>query len=267
MNPKMLLFDLDGTLLTSKRVVSPATVTAIKSCKCNGYRIGFITARARSKKNIRLLDGLPCDFIAFYNGAEIYVENRLRESNAIPYKQAASMLRRINEDFPGIEISVYQEPWSYSTVSGEVWHMELGEKRKCNLSELPDCDVQRIRLESDLLDSVPLQGYMISESTFFRSVFGDAIIVHKNANKGYAVKKAAASFGISLDKIIAFGDDINDIDMLKIVGIGVAMGNAVSEVKKIAHYVTETNDCDGVAVWINEYLISNIEGNASCSKN
>ena len=79
----MILFDLDGTLLTSDNIVSPITANIIKVCKLKGYHIGFITARSRSKKNICLLDRLPYDFIAFYNGAEIYAENHLIESNVL----------------------------------------------------------------------------------------------------------------------------------------------------------------------------------------
>lgn len=50
--------------------------------------------------------------------------------------------------------------------------------------------------------------------------------------------------------MIAFGDDLGDIDMIKFVGTGVAMGNAVPSLKKIADYVTEANDNDGIACWI-----------------
>ena len=56
--------------------------------------------------------------------------------------------------------------------------------------------------------------------------------------------------------MIAFGDDINDIDMLKIVSIGVAMGKAIPSLKKIANYVTETNDNNGIATWIYKHLIT-----------
>lgn len=82
---QMILFDLDGTLLNSDNIVSPITASAIEICRLKGYYIGFITARSRSKKNIQLLDGLPYDFIAFYNGAEIYAKNHLLESNVLSY--------------------------------------------------------------------------------------------------------------------------------------------------------------------------------------
>ncbi len=248
---QMILFDLDGTLLTSDNIISQKTTNSIKTCKLKGYYIGIITARSRSKKNICLLDELPYDFIAFYNGAEIYAKHRLIESNVLPFKQAAWILKRLNEDFPCMVIDVHQEPWIFSSVYGDIRHMESGSRKACSLNTLPERNVQRIRLKSESLVSIPLQNYMTSESVFYHTVFGDAIIVHKNANKGHVAKKASEFFGIPLARMIAFGDDLNDSDMIKIVGMGVAMGNAHSDLKKIANYITETNDNNGIAIWIN----------------
>lgn len=255
MTDQMILLDLDGTLLTSNNTVSPITADAIEICRLKGYYIGFITARSRSKKNIQLLDGLPCDFIAFYNGAEIYAKNHLIESNELSYKQTAMMLQKLNTDFPDMIFDIHQEPWNFSSVYGDIRHMESGDRKECNLNNLPKCNVQRIRLESESLMSIPLQNYMTSESAFYHTTFADAIIVHKNANKEHAVKKASDFFNIPLTQMIAFGDDINDIDMLRIVGTGVAMGNAIPSLKKIANYVTETNDNNGISAWIYKHLI------------
>lgn len=56
MGKRMILFDLDGTLLTSDSVVAPLTANWINYCKSSGYYIGYITARSRSKKTVRLLE-------------------------------------------------------------------------------------------------------------------------------------------------------------------------------------------------------------------
>lgn len=253
---QMILLDLDGTLLNSDNIVSSITANALEICRLKGYYIGFITARSRSKKNIRLLDGLPCDFIAFYNGAEIYTKNHLLESNVLSYKQTIMMLQKLHNDFPDMIFDVHQEPWNFSSVCGDICHMESGDRRVCDINSLPECNIQRIRLESESLMSIPLQNYMTSESTFYHSTFADVTIVHKNANKEHAVKIASDFFNIPLSKMIAFGDDINDINMLKAVGISVAMGNAIPSLKKIANYVTETNDNNGIATWIYKHLIT-----------
>jgi len=255
MNNRMLLFDVDGTLLSSNNILSPLTLHFINACKSKGYLIGILTARSRSRKNLYLLEKLPYDFIAFYNGAKIYAKGYLIEKNVLPFKKTFSMLQKLDNDFPGIVIDVHQEPWNFSSTCGEICHMWTNNKKVCTLNKLPRYDIQRIRLESEMLISIPFQNYLDYESKLYYTRYNDAIIVHKKANKGYATKKAAEVFDIPLSQIIAFGDDITDIDMLKIVGTSVAMGNAIPTLKKSSQYVTETNDKDGVALWIKEHLL------------
>jgi hydroxymethylpyrimidine pyrophosphatase-like HAD family hydrolase len=177
------------------------------------------------------------------------------ESNVISYENAMKIIRGLLEIYPNAKIGVMCEPWSYSSKSGENWNNETGEKIKCTIFELPDYDVQRIRIVFDENDDKSKLGTLMTENTgFFVTHDGTAMILHKNAAKEHALKKASEHFNIPLSEIIAFGDDINDIEMLKTAGIGVAMGNAQDSVKEIADYVTETNDNEGISVWINKYL-------------
>lgn len=76
----------------------------------------------------------------------------------------------------------------------------------------------------------------------------------KEATKENAIKKFSEISGISLSDVIAFGDDLPDIGMLKLCGTGVAMGNAVAEVKAAADIVIGTNDEDGIAEYLLNYL-------------
>lgn len=227
MNNRMLLFDVDGTLLSSDNSLSPITLYFINICKSKGYLIGILTARSRSKKNLCLLEKLPYDFIAFYNGAKIYVKDYLVENNVLPFKETFSMLQKLDNDFPGIVIDIHQEPWNFSNTCGEIYHMWTNNKKVCTLNKLPKYDIQRIRLKSEMLITIPFQNYLVYQSKLYYTRYNDAIIVHKKANKGYATKKAAKIFDIPLSQVIAFGDDVTDIDMLKIVGTSVAMGNAI----------------------------------------
>ena len=77
------------------------------------------------------------------------------------------------------------------------------------------------------------------------------MFMHSEANKWEGLN---AHFGISTAGILAFGDDYNDIEMLKNAGIGVAVGNAIDEVKAVADYICDTNDNDGVAKWVEENI-------------
>ena len=256
---KLLLFDLDDTLLTSEKTITPYSVEAIKSCKAKGMVIGYITGRARPfKDEVFFTDkyNLPCDFIAHYNGAEIYAGGVLIESNVIPCDNAMKIIRGLSEAYPNAKIGVMHEPWSYNSKSGENWNMLTGEKVKCSISELPCHDVQRIRIVfRDNDDKNKLNEFMTEETIFFITSDGTAMIVNKQAAKEHALEKASEYFNIPFDDIIAFGDDINDINMLKTAGIGVVMDNAGDHVKEIADFVTESNDNEGISIWINKYLL------------
>ena len=87
------------------------------------------------------------------------------------------------------------------------------------------------------------------------SVDGLAMIMHKDATKSKAAASLVQFWDIASSEILAFGDDLNDIDMLSYAGIGVAMGNALDEVKAAANYICLSNDEDGVAHWIEEFIL------------
>jgi hydroxymethylpyrimidine pyrophosphatase-like HAD family hydrolase len=82
-------------------------------------------------------------------------------------------------------------------------------------------------------------------------------ISHKNISKKTAIEVLLKDHytNISMDKVIAFGDNYNDIEMLKAVGLGVAVANANYEVLQIADVVTDTNKNDGVAKAIKEFVV------------
>lgn len=79
-------------------------------------------------------------------------------------------------------------------------------------------------------------------------------IIAPDVSKGRALKELAAMKNISLSEIIAIGDSYNDLEMIQIAGLGVAMGNSPQEVKEAADYITKDNDNDGIAYFVSQYL-------------
>lgn len=75
-----------------------------------------------------------------------------------------------------------------------------------------------------------------------------------NVTKGSAVKVLSERLGIDLDNVLAFGDNYNDVELFNAVGIPIAMENAVEELKSIAKFITLTNDEDGIAYAIDNYI-------------
>ncbi|HLR61701.1 MAG TPA: HAD family hydrolase [Lentibacillus sp.] len=79
-------------------------------------------------------------------------------------------------------------------------------------------------------------------------------IVKKGLNKAVGLKKIAHYYHIPDERIIAFGDEDNDLEMIDYAGVGVAMGNAIDELKSVAKHVTETNEKDGISIFLDNYL-------------
>ncbi|GHH98504.1 Cof-type HAD-IIB family hydrolase [Neobacillus kokaensis] len=79
-------------------------------------------------------------------------------------------------------------------------------------------------------------------------------IIKAGLNKAVGLKKAADYYGIPAERVIAFGDEDNDLEMIEYAGHGIAMGNAIHQLKSIANDVTLTNEEDGVAAYIEDLL-------------
>lgn len=252
MKSKLLLFDLDDTLLNSEKFISEANVLAIKKCKSHGMIIGYITARAPRKVKTFLKD-LPCDCVAYYNGASLVIEDTLLEKNVISHAEGIKTMAELQISYPSIRIGAYLEPYNY--FNGQIQNIITKEVYTGSIEDLPQYDIQRIRVISEDNKEINLNQFTSSNMKFLFSRDGSAVISSKNATKENALRKFAKYFNVDICDTIAFGDDTNDVDMLKTAGIGVAMGNSIDEVKAIADYVCDTNDNDGVAKWINNFLL------------
>lgn len=88
------------------------------------------------------------------------------------------------------------------------------------------------------------------------SVSNNIELNHINATKGKALTKLAEHLGVDMSQVMAFGDSGNDISMIENAGLGVAMGNALSEIKEKASFITLDNENDGVAYAIEKYILN-----------
>ncbi len=79
-------------------------------------------------------------------------------------------------------------------------------------------------------------------------------VIKKGIHKAVGIKRVADYYQIPQERIIAFGDEDNDLEMIDYAGVGVAMGNAIDELKQIANYVTLTNEEDGVRTFLESYF-------------
>ena len=111
---------------------------------------------------------------------------------------------------------------------------------------------------------LPLQDYLYAEPLFgglpdscrvlLSEKYDIAQIMPGQSSKAVALHYLMDSWGVSMDHVAAFGDDVNDVEMVEQAGLGVAMDNAVAEVKAVANRITASNDDDGVALVVEELL-------------
>ncbi len=123
----------------------------------------------------------------------------------------------------------------------------------CNLPKLPADKI--IFITTDKVDINKIE-QLFNENLYWEISENEVLMVmNKNARKRNAINEIANHFGISLTEIAAFGDDYNDIEMLRDCGIGVAVANAIDEAKAAADYICDTNENDGVAKWLEENVL------------
>jgi len=118
-------------------------------------------------------------------------------------------------------------------------------------------DIEKIYSLVENRETVELiKKHMPDGSYLYISHDNVAMIMHEEATKAKAVAAIAEYWGIPQESLVAFGDDTNDVKLLKYCGIGVAMGNGLDAVKAVADQVCDTNDNEGITKWIQENVLS-----------
>jgi hydroxymethylpyrimidine pyrophosphatase-like HAD family hydrolase len=220
MKIKMIVTDLDGTLLRDDKTVSDRNRLTLLRCRELGIKVTFATARSYRTKIVPpdWFDGYVC-----CNGAYAY------DGETLIYQRTFS-----NETTHFI-----MDICCHKGIAAEPrWDEEV-----C----LPDMQPGDTEYINSLL---PEYLYLVVTDKNYGQ------IMHKEATKSKAIEALAQHWGIDKIDIVAFGDDLNDIDILSWAGIGVAMENAVDEVKNNAYEVCLSNEADGIAVWIEQNVFS-----------
>ena len=259
MSIKMIAVDLDETLLRSDKTISNFTAEILRICQQHGILIVFATARSESDCK-QYIDVINPDAIISNRGAIVRVGNNIIHRVAIDVETTNKILRSCLKQ-PNVRyIYAYTDTGYFFNVP-EAEHDpvnwgEYNHDRYTDFSQGLKCDAYKITVEicdgmtaDAIASSFPTVDVIRFSGEPFYS-FGN-----KSISKWEGIKILAAHLSINTKDILAFGDDYSDIDMLRECGIGVAVANAISEVKAVADYVCCENNRDGVAKWIKENAI------------
>ena len=217
---KMIVTDLDGTLLRDDKTVSEGAMSALHRCRDAGIKTIFATGRGENSVcgAERVVPAGLFDGYILNNGALAVAGEDIVYSCFVANEMIEPLLAVCGE--LGLEHGFSR----HGAETGKFWTFGCSPE----ISTLIDA-----RLDANLHLKVARDGL--------------GQVMHKDATKANAVAALARNWNIAQSEIVAFGDDLNDIDLLNYVGVGVAIANALEEVKSVADYICDTNENDGVA--------------------
>lgn len=262
---KLIACDLDDTLLKDDFTISERSKTVIRKSVEKGAKFVVITGRITSaaRKYVEEL-GLDVPYSTF-QGAKIIdpVKNETIYSCELEKEHILEIIRYA--EMHNVHINLYDDEriyvkeknkWTeyYESFARKVETIEVG-----NLSEFDFKSTPKMILmdEREKLEEISqeIKKFIGVDINMFYSKTNFLEFTSKNASKGYALKFLAEKWGIERSEIIAIGDNYNDETMIRYAGLGIAVGNAVDDMKKIAGYVAPPNEEDGVAHVLEKYVL------------
>lgn len=269
---KLLAVDMDGTLLKKDKTISEVTQKAIKKARDKGVKVVLATGRPIKgiRKYIEQLDLLgEEDCSVAFNGALVQynktgkiIYDQKMEVEDLKYLYKLSKELGVNIHALTPEECITPKISEYSIYEAEINKIPLKEVDFENLDEntkiIKVMMIDKEEILSPAVEKLPREVY--EKYSVLRSEPFFIEFLNKDVNKGQGVKKVAEAFGIKQQEVICIGDAGNDIHMIEFAGLGVAMKNAMPQVKKVANYITLTNEEDGVSHIIEKFIL-NFEDN------
>lgn len=266
---KLIAIDMDGTLLNAKHEITPAVRQAISAARESGVIVALATGRPfigvqRYLQELDLLsEGQYC---LTNNGALV---QRTHNGECISqttlgfedYRYLEALSRRLDVHFHALDfdtlytanrdISPYTVHEAYLT--GMPFKFRRVEEMDPDLRFPKVMMIDHAAKLDRAISQIPQEAF--DRYTIMKSADYYLELLNKQANKGTGVASLAQHLNIKPEEVMAIGDQANDLAMIKFAGLGVAMGNAIDELKAVSRFVTTTNQEEGVAVAIRHWVL------------
>lgn len=263
---RLVLSDVDGTLLTSAKELTPATVAAVRALHDAG--IAFTVTSSRPPQGLAMLVGplaIDAPLGAFNGGVFVDPTLAVLEEHALPVEVAAQVVGRLDD--AGLD------PWVYTGTTWLVRDLD-GPHVRHEAAVTGATPTATVDLLGALGDGAPAKVVGVSDDhprvaaaeTALTTALGDVVSATRSqayyldvtspaANKGAVVAYLARTRGIPPEAIATIGDGQNDTLMFRVAGTSIAMGNASADVQAQATHVTAGNDDDGFARAMHETVL------------
>ncbi|WP_176481877.1 Cof-type HAD-IIB family hydrolase [Paucisalibacillus globulus] len=264
----LIALDLDGTLLSDAKEISTKNKEILQRAMDEGHIVVIATGRPH-RASIQYYQelGLKTPMVNF-NGALIHhpvdkkwdvLHNPMSKRTALSIVQACYDLD-VHNVLAEVKDNDYLDKYSQEII--DIFYQTTDDtpfvigSLKSKLNEDPTSLLihpkeEHIHTLRDHLDEFHAE---VIEHRKWGAPWNIIEIVKKGINKAVGLQKIAHYYQIPEDRIIAFGDEDNDLEMIEYAGVGVAMGNAIDPLKNIANHVTVTNEEHGIGTFLEEYL-------------
>ena len=262
---RLLLADVDGTLVTNDKILTDRAIAAVKKLKQAG--ILFAITSGRPPRGMSMLIEpleLTTPVAAFNGGVFVRPDMSVIEQHTIPDDITPGVIELL--DGQGVDVWVYRgADWFVRNrkaphVDREAWTVKFEPTVVASYGSV-STEVAKIVAVNDDYDKVQ----KAVDAT--RAKFGDHVsaarsqpyygdITNPNANKGNVVKYLSKTEGIPLEEIATIGDQPNDVLMFAHSGLSIAMGNASHEVQEAARRVTTSNEDEGFANAVERFILT-----------
>lgn len=257
---KAVFSDFDGTLLTSDHRISPRTLEAI--ARLTARNIPFVPISARSPLGIlpywRQLN--TQNVLVAFSGALILNADLQPIYSVQIAPQDMTEIEPVLAGYPDLGVNYYINDDCYARDLHNKWVQFEQSVTKIDIRPFNEAATRSphkiqiigepndiLSVEADLKARFPHLSICRSHESFLE-------VMHKAASKDQAVRFLENHFGVTTAEVMAFGDNFNDLEMLEHAGLGVAMGNAPLAIQQAANRVTATNNEDGLALILEEYI-------------
>ncbi|WP_461244571.1 sugar-phosphatase [Secundilactobacillus muriivasis] len=265
---KLIAIDIDGTLVDDQKQLHQRTIDTITQAREQGIKVVLCTGRPITGVQ-QYLDPLNIsgddEYVVTFNGSlaqtisgRIIVKHNLstddyydlellaRKHNIHFHMETLDHIYTANRDLSGYTIAE-------SFLVRMPIRFRMPEEITDDLTISKAMFVDDPELLTPFINDFPQEYrdrfYVVQSEPFFFEA------MNKNASKGNAVAELATQLGFTADEVMAIGDQGNDLTMVKYAGTGVAMGNAIDELKQTAQFITKTNEEDGVAYAIEKFAL------------
>lgn len=266
MNEHLIVVDLDGTLLTDDKTISSLTKETLIKAKQAGHQVMIATGRPYRASQIYYEELSLTTPIVNFNGAFIHHPNNPMWQTIhtpVDLRVVHDVVESVHKyEYDNLIAEVLDDVYLHRDDEGMLQMFRMGSPNILtgDLKNILLQDPTSLLIQADDVNTPIIRQHLhdvhaeLIEHRRWGAPFPIIEIVRKGLSKAVGIDHIAKEMGIPRDRIIAFGDEDNDLEMIDYAGIGVAMSNGIDDLKNIANEITLSNNEDGIAKFLQDRL-------------